>query len=145
MSMDTPGSFVTRLLHRLRYFPKVTDTRLAVSNLTRGMTLATCATIADRGDLRRKGLLGRDSLPRGDGLWILPCQSVHTFGMKFPIDLVYVEGNNRVRKVRSGVRPWRLSACLSAHSVLELPSGTISETGTQRGDALQFRPFTSDN
>ena len=48
-------------------------------------------------------------------------ESVHTFGMRFPIDLVYVDRKHRVRKVRSGVRPWRMSACLTAHSVIELP------------------------
>ena len=56
--------------------------------------------------------------------------------MKFPIDLVYLDKQRKVRKVRSAVRPWRLSACLLAHSVLELPAGTVKQSGTQAGDEL---------
>ena len=58
--------------------------------------------------------------------------------MKFPIDLVYLDRRHKVRKVRSAVPPWRLSACLPAHSVLELPAGTALSTGTQKGDQLEF-------
>jgi uncharacterized membrane protein (UPF0127 family) len=60
--------------------------------------------------------------------------------MRFPIDLVYLDRGNRIRKVRSAVGAWRISACLSAHSVLELAAGTIRATGTQRGDTLEFEP-----
>src|ERR1700704_1472993 len=107
---------------------------MRISNLTREVILA------HRGATRRKGLLGRSGLPAGEGLWIVPCESVHTFGMKFPIDLVYLDRNKKVKKVRSGVPPWRLSACLSAHSVLELASGTIHRTQTRPGDTLEFCP-----
>ena len=58
--------------------------------------------------------------------------------MKFPIDLVYLDRNKKVKKIRSGVPPWRLSACLSAHSVVELASGTIQMTQTRPGDKLEF-------
>ena len=87
---------------------------------------------------RRTGLLQHDRLEPGAGLWIVPCESVHTFFMKFAIDLVYVDKKNRVRKVRNAVPPWRLSACLAAHSILELPPGTARQTGTERGDELVF-------
>jgi uncharacterized membrane protein (UPF0127 family) len=113
------------------------DLRLRISNLTRKSELATCAEVADDGAKRRKGLLGRQGLAPGEGLWILPCEAVHTFGMQFPIDLVYLDRKLCVRKVRSGVPPWRLSACLSAHSVLELASGTIRATQTRSGDMLE--------
>lgn len=113
------------------------DGRLRISNVTRHCELADCAQVADRGATRRKGLLGRSALNTGEGLWILPCEAVHTFGMRFPIDLVYVGRDLRVRKIRSDVRPWRLSACLTAHSVLELPSGTVDKTQTRRGDQLE--------
>jgi len=56
--------------------------------------------------------------------------------MKFPIDLVYLDKHRKVRKVRSAVRPWRLSACLLAHSVIELPAGAVKQSGTQAGDEL---------
>lgn len=94
--------------------------------------------VADTAAKRNKGLLGRKELPHGEGLWIVPCESVHTFGMQFPIDLIYLDRNHKVKKVRSAVRPWRLSACLTAHSIIELPSGTIVESRTQVGDILEF-------
>jgi len=116
------------------------DARLQVLNLTRGTVLATGLEVANTGATRNKGLLGRKGLAPGEGLWIVTCESVHTFFMQFPIDLVYLDRNNRIKKVRSGVPPWRLSACLSAHSILELPSGTIRESQTQTGDTLEFAP-----
>jgi uncharacterized membrane protein (UPF0127 family) len=111
---------------------------MKISNLTRQVVLADRVEIADQGATRRKGLLGRTGLPAGEGLWIVPCESVHTFGMKFPIDLVYLDRSRKVKKVRSGVPPWRLSACLSAHSVVELASGTVQMTQTRQGDKLEF-------
>jgi hypothetical protein len=120
--------------------PAEPEVPLQVINLTRGTTLATHLVVASSGETRRKGLLGRDSLLPGEGLWIKPCESVHTFFMRFPIDLVYLDRGNRIRKVRSAVGAWRISACLSAHSVLELAAGTIRATGTQRGDTLEFEP-----
>jgi uncharacterized membrane protein (UPF0127 family) len=119
------------------------SSRLKILNLTRQVVLAHCVEVADHGGTRRKGLLGRDNLAAGEGLWIIPCESVHTFAMKFPIDLVYLDRNKKVRKVRSGVPPWRLSACLSAHSVIELASGTIKTTQTRPGDKLEFSPADS--
>jgi uncharacterized membrane protein (UPF0127 family) len=114
--------------------------RLQVVNLTRQTVLADRLEVANHGANRRKGLLGRDGLFPGEGLWIKPCEAVHTFCMRFAIDLVYLDRKNRIRKVRSGVRPWRMSACLTAHSVIELPSGTIQATQTQAGDRLEFAP-----
>jgi len=58
--------------------------------------------------------------------------------MRFPIDLLYLDRKNKIKKVRNEVGAWRMSACLSAHSVLELPAGTIRETQTQSGDTLEF-------
>lgn len=114
-----------------------------ISNLTRGTVLAERVETADRGATRRKGLLGRDGLAPGDGLWIVPCESVHTFFMRFPIDLVYLDRKKRVRKVRSKVIPWRLSACLSAHSVIELAAGAVRASKTEPGDELEFSPAGS--
>ena len=111
---------------------------MTVQNLTRKTVLGTAVELAGSGETRRKGLLGRTGLEPGGGLWIVPCESVHTFFMRFPIDLVYLDRKNRVRKVRHAVGPWRLSACLTAHSVLELPAGTARESLTERGDTLEL-------
>ncbi len=120
--------------------PSSPDPRLQVTNSVRSTVLATCLEVADSGPKRNKGLLGRDRLAPGEGLWIVPCESVHTFFMRFPIDLVYLDRKNRVKKVSSTVGAWRLSACLTAHSVLELPAGTIRKTQTQPGDTLELIP-----
>jgi uncharacterized membrane protein (UPF0127 family) len=116
------------------------DVRMRVLNVTRQTFLATRMEVADSGPKRNKGLLGRESLAPGEGLWIVPCEAVHTFAMRFPIDLVYLDRNHRIKKVRNAVPPWRLSGCLTAHSIIELPPGTICETQTQRGDTLEFMP-----
>ena len=109
---------------------------MVVRNETRGCVIAELADIADTGAKRRKGLLGRNSLPEGHALWIVPCESVHTCGMRFPIDVVYLDRKHMVRKVCKAISPWRVSICLLAHSVLELPAGVIDKTRTQRGDQL---------
>jgi uncharacterized membrane protein (UPF0127 family) len=107
-----------------------------VRNQTRGTVLGEAVELADTSAKRRTGLLKHERLERGQGLWIVPCESVHTFFMKFPIDLVYVDKRHKVRKVKHSVAPWRMSACLSAHSVIELPAGTAEQSGTQAGDEL---------
>jgi uncharacterized protein len=110
-----------------------------VVNLTRNTVLASSLEIADSSRTRRKGLMGRDALSPGGGLWIVPCESVHTFFMRFEIDLVYLDRQKRVKKLVSKVARWRVSACLSAHSVLELPAGTIADTHTATGDFLDVQ------
>lgn len=112
--------------------------KFSVRNLTRGSLLGESIELADTSELRRTGLLKRKSLESGQGLWIVPCEAVHTFFMKFAIDIVYLDRQRKVKKAVGSVMPWRLSACLVAHSTLELPSGTIAGTGTQAGDQLEF-------
>ena len=71
-----------------------------------------------------------------EGLWIVPCPMIHTFFMKFAIDVIYVDRKLRVKKIVRAIPPWRLSLCLSAHSVIELAPGSIDSSGTQPGDQL---------
>jgi uncharacterized membrane protein (UPF0127 family) len=111
---------------------------LRVFNRTRSTVLATRAETAGQSGARRRGLLGRDSLAEGEGLWIVPCEAVHCFFMKFTIDVVFLDKKLRVVKVRPSLKPWRIAGCLRAHSVLELPEGVIQSTGTQPGDQLEL-------
>jgi hypothetical protein len=111
---------------------------MVVRNLTRNTCVADKLEVAGSGPKRSKGLLGRAGLGDGEGMWIIPCEAVHTFFMKFPIDLIYLDRKHRVKKVQDSVPAWRISGCLSAHSVLELPAGTIRNTGTVRGDILEI-------
>ncbi len=117
---------------------------MRVTNVTRGTVLATRLEVADSGAKRNKGLLGRKGLAAGEGLWIIPCESVHTFFMQFPIDLIYLDRKHRIKKVCDSVPAWRLSACLSAHSILELPAGTIRSTQTVAGDVVEISPAAAD-
>lgn len=112
--------------------------QVTIRNITRNTQIADRAEIARTGAKRSKGLLGRKALEPGEGMWIIPCEAVHTFFMQFPIDLVYLDRKNRVRKTRSSVPAWRISACLSAHSVIELPAGTVRDTRTEKGDILEL-------
>lgn len=98
--------------------------------------LATSAIVADSSETRRTGLLKHSSLEPGEGLWIVPCEAVHSFWMKFDIDVLYLNRDKKVRKIRHGMKPWKLSFCLPAHSVLELPAGTAARTKTEPGDQL---------
>ncbi|SRR5579875_601166 len=118
--------------------PPASPARITARNVTRQTVLGAGIEIAGSGRTRRRGLLGRAGLEPGGGLWIVPCESVHTFFMRFPIDLVYLDRQNRVRKVRHAVGPWRLSLCLTAHSVLELPAGTAQQSRTARGDLIEM-------
>ena len=111
---------------------------MVIRNLTRGTVLADAADVADTSAKRRVGLLKHDRLAPGQGLWIVPCESVHSFFMRFAIDLVYLDRKHRVRKVRHAMAPWRVSACLTAHSIVELPAGTVKASGTEPCDQLQI-------
>ena len=107
-----------------------------IENTTRGRLLGDSIILANSSETRRTGLLKHTSLEPGHGLWIRPCEAIHTFFMKFPIDVVYIDKKLKVRKVRHSVGPWRFSGCLTAHSVIELPAGVIEATGTAPGDVL---------
>ncbi|NJK92585.1 MAG: DUF192 domain-containing protein [Blastochloris sp.] len=86
-----------------------------------------------------KGLLGRKSLPQSEGLWLKPCNSIHMFFMKFPIDAIFLDKENRVIRIFHGIRPWRATPLVwKSHSVLELASGVASEFGLKAGDLLVF-------
>ena len=100
--------------------------------------LADRADIADTSEKRRTGLLKHSKLEAGEGLWIAPCEGVHTFFMKFPIDVLFLSKQKKVLKVRHRMVAWRMAMSIRAHSVLELPAGTAEATGTAAGDVLSF-------
>lgn len=110
-------------------------------NRTRQAPLATSLAIADTHWSRLRGLLGLavDDFRHGSGLWITPCRGVHTLGMGFPIDVLYLDRGMRVVRIQSDVRPWRLTPVLRhASSVLELPCGTAAKTNTAVGDTIEI-------
>lgn len=109
---------------------------MVVTNMSRERFLGSSIEIADTSAKRRTGLLKHDVLQAGEGLWIAPCEGVHTFGMKFPIDILFLSRGGKVLKISKQVPKRRISICLRAHSVLELPAGAVDASGTQVGDQL---------
>jgi uncharacterized membrane protein (UPF0127 family) len=115
--------------------------KLRVANQTKGQVLADRADIADTSAKRRTGLLKHTGLKPGEGLWIAPCEGVHTFGMKFPIDVLFLSKKKQVLKARPDMVKGRIAFSLRAYSVLELPAGTLAQTGTVAGDQLEFEKY----
>jgi uncharacterized membrane protein (UPF0127 family) len=118
-----------------------------VYNKTRETFVATEATVADSYVRRLVGLLGKTKrwARLGAGLWIVPSRGVHTIGMMFPIDIVFLSKEKEVVHVEEHVRPFRISnVSLKAASVLELPPHTIYRTGTKVGDRIEISTAPPD-
>ena len=116
---------------------------LYVYNKTRETFVATETMVADSYIRRLVGLLGKTKrwAQLGRGLWIIPSSGVHTIGMLFPIDLIFLNKEKQVVFVEEHVRPFRISkVSLKAESVLELPPHTIYRSGTQIGDRFEIAP-----
>ena len=116
---------------------------LYVYNKTRETFVATETMVADSYIRRLVGLLGKTKrwAQLGRGLWIIPSSGVHTIGMLFPIDLIFLSKEKQVVHVEEHVRPFRISkVSLKAESVLELPPHTIYRSGTQIGDRFEIAP-----
>lgn len=87
---------------------------------------------------RTRGLLGRPPLNSGEGFWITPCNSVHTLGMTYCLDLIYLDRSLRIVSQRVSVRPWQASWCRQAYSVVELPEGELGRLGWQVGERVTW-------
>jgi uncharacterized protein len=112
---------------------------MRIYNKTKESCIARQASFADDFIARLKGLLGRDRLPDGQALVISPCISIHTFGMKFPIDAVFFDNGKRAVGVIRGIRPGRLSRIYpKAKGVIEMAGGTLSKMDVEPGDELVF-------
>jgi len=113
---------------------------LTAINTTREVRLTECGRVADGFYTRLVGLLRDKTLEYGDGLWITSCNSIHSIGMKFTFDAVFLDKNLRVVHLVREMKPWRISKMVfAAHSVLELPAGLISQTATEVGDQFEMR------
>ena len=89
---------------------------------------------------RKTGLLKHTALGDGEAMIIAPSNAVHTWFMKFDLDLLFVRRDGRVVKTRAGVKPWRMSAALRAFAVIEMRSGTLAVRETLPGDLLELVP-----
>jgi uncharacterized membrane protein (UPF0127 family) len=112
---------------------------LRVTNTGRGTIVGVRVVLADRWLTRLRGLLGHAEPGPGEGLLLSPCSSVHMVGMRFPIDVAFLDREGRVLAVRQALRPGlRIAACRGARYTLELRAGTLASTGTVPGDRLQW-------
>jgi len=115
---------------------------LRLENKTKTIEVANNVRVARTFWQRAKGLLGEKSLPEGHALWIqgsdlVGCNSIHTFFMRFPIDVIFVDRNLKVTKVYRNLGPWRVTwPAPGAHSVFELPAGSLSLHTVEVGDQL---------
>jgi uncharacterized protein len=110
-------------------------------NRTRDTYLATELNIASTHWSRFRGLMAtdRNKFRAGQGLWIIPCHGVHSWGMRFPIDVLYLDRDKVVVHVQEDLKPWRFAPVRSkAASVLELPEKTLRTTGTSVGDKIEI-------
>jgi uncharacterized membrane protein (UPF0127 family) len=118
----------------------------SVRDLDTGRFVAACVRVAASRWARAVGLLGRRRLESGEGLWIAPARGVHTWGMRFPIDLVALDRDGVVVDCVAALRPWRIRLPRrAAAGVLELPAGALARSGTRPGHRLAFehRPGSS--
>lgn len=112
---------------------------VCVHNATKTSCLGDRIQVADRSWDRTVGLLGRQSLEPGAGLFIVPTQAVHTFFMAFAIDLVFINKQFKVVGIKRGLPPWRVSRIFwGAFGVLELPVGAVDDSRTAVGDQLRI-------
>lgn len=106
-------------------------------NARTGLLVATELETAFASSDRRKGLLGRDGLAPGQALIIAPTNMVHTFAMRFPIDILFVARDGRVIKVRNAVAPRRIAGAWGGFAVIECAAGQVEGSGTRAGDAIE--------
>ena len=111
---------------------------LHVTNVTRGTVLADSLDTADTFVNSLMGLMGKSCLQRGRGLWIKTCQSIHTFWMRFPIDVLFLDTQGVVVHLIESMKPFRVSRHVSkSRSVMELPVWSIRDSGTRLGDCIE--------
>ena len=112
---------------------------MRITNTTRSTTLADNARRAGGFIARGRGLMFASPLPAGGGLVLDPCNSIHMFFMRYPLDIIFVSKDGRVVFMYRGIKPWRMGRVVrGAKMAIELPEGVIERTGTQVGDRVEF-------
>ncbi len=104
-----------------------------------GSVVAAHVEVADTMWSRFAGLMFRRELPRGHGLLIRPCNSIHMFFMRFALDVVFIDGDGRVVRILDSIRPWRASSLVrGAKAAIELPAGTARQTALAPGVVVRM-------
>ena len=119
---------------------RITMQTVQIFNVAKGAVIAQQAKLTVSFGQRMKGLLGQDSLAANEALIIKPCSSIHTFFMRFAIDVLFLDKNMQIVRLIQNMPPNRLSPIVWASKMaIELPAGKISQTNTQVGDKVVFR------
>jgi uncharacterized membrane protein (UPF0127 family) len=126
-------SFLSPILQR-------PDVRHLLVDARSGTVLARSIEIALDSRSRRRGLLGRTEMAPGSAMVIAPCSAIHTFFMRFPIDVAFVKKDGRVARAYGAVAPWRMRGALGGYAALEFPAGTLAAGGVRTGDQLVLVP-----
>ena len=113
---------------------------MILRNVRSGLVVASLVETALTSEDRRRGLLGRQGLAPGHALVIAPTNLVHTFAMKFPIDIVFVRRDGRVLNVRPAVPQRRIAGAWGGFAVIEMAAGAVAPSDTRPGDALVLEP-----
>jgi uncharacterized protein len=139
-TVTTPSSSSEIQLHAMK-----SNNKIEIWNESQSTYVCRAARLADTSLSRFVGLLGRRSLPEEGGLLIRPSSGVHTWGMSMRIDIIALDGGNRVRAAYENVGPWNLrGVSLRTKSVLELPAGRIARCGVAVGDQLRVHQALTD-
>ena len=123
--------------HFLQALLKRSGEARILRNTRSGLPLATHVETAFSSADRKRGLLGREGLAPGQGLVIAPTNLVHTFAMRFPIDIVFVSRDGRVLKVSPAVPPRRIAGSLRGFAVVEMAAGEAARSNTRAGDVIE--------
>lgn len=113
---------------------------VVINNISTNICLANRAKVARNLWSRITGLIGKKDFNPGEGLVLLPCKGIHTLGMRFPIDVLYVSETGIVTKILSGIKPNRWGPVLKeTQFIIELPASIVQRTGTKTGDRIMLR------
>jgi uncharacterized membrane protein (UPF0127 family) len=112
---------------------------MKVFNMSKNIIIGDKVSLADNFYSRLFGLIPRKSISTGEGLIIDPCNSIHMFFMRFPIDVLFVDKNNVVVYIVENIKPWRISKVVwNSKYVVELPVGTVKKASTTVGDKIKI-------
>ena len=118
---------------------------VALMNERTHQPVATRVEIAATRTTRRRGLLGRDGLAEGSAMLLAPCSSIHTIGMRFPIDALFVDRQGYALKIVRDLRPWRIALATGTQAVIEMASGSLDCDSVHVGDRIFLAPVSASD
>ena len=126
-------------MSRIAIMTTMKNIEFKARNLTTNEIIADKVRIANDFKSRSIGLLNRSSLGAGEGLLIKPCNAIHTFFMKFPIDVLFLDSNGKIVKIVRSLKPWKLCVpVIKGYMTLEIPDNSIDKINVKIGDLIEF-------